>query len=329
MDSLLTERLQRFRRIRATEPEIIRNDVSLLTQAQSVTFSRRRAKTSVARCNVAGLDKVSLFWSGGFDATTVHVPERHRYGQLMGLIGTSEVRIGGEALEVSSSRSFSYGPGTSHFKSFGPAYTHFAITIDASEMSRYVESIIGRPVPLNIGVRPGLAGDTYLRRCVFFVVSEMESNELPAAILVEFSSLLKGAFAFANFADIIFDQKRSAPAAATWQARLARDYIEANWAAPITVEDLARTIGVSARSLFRSFRLSYGVSPKIFLRQVRLQQARRLLSGGLPGATVTGVALMCAFSNVGLFARYYQQEFGELPSSTLQSARGGSRGQRI
>ena len=42
--------------------------------------------------------------------------------------------------------------------------------------------------------------------------------------------------------------------------------------------------------------------------------------------TVTAVGLACGFINLGHFARYYQAEFGELPSETLARAKGGDIG---
>jgi transcriptional regulator GlxA family with amidase domain len=74
--------------------------------------------------------------------------------------------------------------------------------------------------------------------------------------------------------------------------------------------------GVSARVLFRSFRQHRGCTPMEFAKQVRLNQARRMLAE--PGASVTAVAYACGFFSTGHFARAYREAFGELPSETVR-----------
>lgn len=56
----------------------------------------------------------------------------------------------------------------------------------------------------------------------------------------------------------------------------------------------------------------------MFVKKVRLERARSLLSRPDGITTVTGVVLACGFSNLGHFARDYRNMFGELPSKTLR-----------
>ena len=92
-------------------------------------------------------------------------------------------------------------------------------------------------------------------------------------------------------------------------------YIRARLFAPISLEDLARAGGVSARTLNVLCHRHHGVAPMMLLRNLRLEAAReRLLS--TPGASVTDVALECGFGHLGRFSAYYRSRFGELPSET-------------
>ena len=61
----------------------------------------------------------------------------------------------------------------------------------------------------------------------------------------------------------------NSPDAAPAQIRRVEEYIEANWQQPITLEDLAEVSGMSAFSLFRSFKTVRGYSPLEFVEQVR------------------------------------------------------------
>jgi transcriptional regulator GlxA family with amidase domain len=89
----------------------------------------------------------------------------------------------------------------------------------------------------------------------------------------------------------------------------------------VTVEALAIVANASVRSLFYSFRKSRGVSPMTFVRQVRLRHAKEMLISAGPETSVTSVAAICGFSNLGHFAKHYYLAFGEHPSATLRSAR--------
>ncbi|MFT4159157.1 helix-turn-helix transcriptional regulator, partial [Shinella sp.] len=92
---------------------------------------------------------------------------------------------------------------------------------------------------------------------------------------------------------------------------------------PITIESLIEVSGVSARTLFRSFKRIRGYPPMFFVKKIRLERARALLGDRNAVTSVTGVALKCGFANLGQFARDYRETFGELPSETLKrSSRG-------
>lgn len=58
-----------------------------------------------------------------------------------------------------------------------------------------------------------------------------------------------------------------------------------------------------------------------YLRQQRLKQVNQTLKANTKAQpiTVTQAAIASGFTNLGVFARYYHQEFGELPSRTRQT----------
>lgn len=93
--------------------------------------------------------------------------------------------------------------------------------------------------------------------------------------------------------------------------KFARDRL----AAPVSMDDLARSAGVSARTLHLHWKRQYGTSPMEWLRNLRLDAAREQLQSN-PFAPITDVALSCGFSHLGRFAAYYRDRFGELPRHT-------------
>ncbi|MCV6583895.1 MAG: helix-turn-helix domain-containing protein [Marinibacterium sp.] len=80
---------------------------------------------------------------------------------------------------------------------------------------------------------------------------------------------------------------------------------------------MADAIGASRRTMHRAFKDLFGVGPKGYLRLVRLHRFRQSLLQG-PDACVTDAALDAGLGHFGRAARYYREQFGELPRDTLE-----------
>ncbi|WP_381345290.1 AraC family transcriptional regulator [Streptomyces cinereospinus] len=113
-------------------------------------------------------------------------------------------------------------------------------------------------------------------------------------------------------------------------AGLAAAAIEANLMAPLDVADLARTAGVSLRTLQDGFRSRYGEPLTTYHRNLRLDHAHRLLSeADAGGVTVAEIAIACGFLHLGRFAREYRLRQGVTPSATLHSPRDADNAARF
>lgn len=99
------------------------------------------------------------------------------------------------------------------------------------------------------------------------------------------------------------------PLAAAERYALSRLY------APIGLEDLACAAGVSSRTLHMYCKRAFGVGPMVWLRNLRLDAARRKLSSDT-NCLVTDVAMDFGFGHLGRFSAYYRERFGELPRET-------------
>ncbi|KAA9378795.1 AraC family transcriptional regulator [Microbispora cellulosiformans] len=119
-----------------------------------------------------------------------------------------------------------------------------------------------------------------------------------------------------NYSDALCDgQRRVAPPT----VRRAVSLIEEHADEPLTVEDIAEAVGVSARALQEGFRRHLEKTPMGYLREVRLDRARAELAVTDPvAATVTDVAYRWGFAHLGRFSLAYRQRFGESPSDTLR-----------
>ena len=104
--------------------------------------------------------------------------------------------------------------------------------------------------------------------------------------------------------------------------RQSMEVIEAAETMPTAVE-LAREVGVTGRTLLRTFREQFGVPPKRYLLLCELHAVRRSLHGAdADDATVADVLTRHGIWEFGRFADRYRRQFGEFPSETLRRVKG-------
>lgn len=102
----------------------------------------------------------------------------------------------------------------------------------------------------------------------------------------------------------------------------AEDFLKVHARSRLRLDDIAEAAGVRPRTLHKAFRAHHGVGPMAYLRQVRLDLARRdLMEAGRTGRSVTDVATDCGFDHLSKFAEAYRARYGERPSETLRRFR--------
>ena len=96
------------------------------------------------------------------------------------------------------------------------------------------------------------------------------------------------------------------------------EFLRSHLASPFQLESLATASGTTARTLQRTFRDAYGVTPHEWARCLALHRVRdQLQQTDAAKFSVEGIAHDCGFRHMGRFAQYYRDLFGELPSTTL------------
>jgi transcriptional regulator GlxA family with amidase domain len=114
---------------------------------------------------------------------------------------------------------------------------------------------------------------------------------------------------------------QSVPTPVPGVVRRAERFIIDNAGSPITVSDVADSLGISQRSLQAGFRQWRETTPAALLRQARLQLVRDELVRSGPQSNVTTVVLRYGFSHLGWFSAQYRAAFGADPSATLRRGR--------
>lgn len=108
--------------------------------------------------------------------------------------------------------------------------------------------------------------------------------------------------------------------------KLVIDLMEAQPEQHLSLSDMARVAGVSARTLQDAFKRYVGISPTAYLRDVRLHRVRAELTNATSQVSVTEVASRWGFTHLGRFSAAYRQRFGESPSQTAREHVPPSRG---
>lgn len=95
------------------------------------------------------------------------------------------------------------------------------------------------------------------------------------------------------------------------------NYIKSNLHLPITVEELCKTLGISQPYLYRIFKCEAGISPKQYISNCRLVQAKTLLAN--TSLSVSQISASVGFQNALEFSRFFSKQTGISP--TMYSAR--------
>ncbi|MCS3801632.1 AraC family transcriptional regulator [Niastella sp. OAS944] len=95
------------------------------------------------------------------------------------------------------------------------------------------------------------------------------------------------------------------------------EIVEANFASPITIEQLAYLSGRSLASFKRDFNDIFNMPPSEWIRLKRLNKAREALAN--TDLSVLDVCYMVGFENPSHFSRIFKEHFGYTPSAVRQS----------
>lgn len=202
-----------------------------------------------------------------------------------------------------------------------------AVRIDKGALERHLSSMLGEDIREPIEFLPEMdtsegMGASWLRT-VLHLMQELQQNPLlaqSAMVVGHFEQLLMCGLLQAQpgrHLDLLCAPvRRVAPR----HVRLAEEFIRANAHKPISIEDLVRATGVSGRTLYGGFQHFLGKSPMQYLRDARMDNARRDLQSAPPALSVTDIATKWGFYQLGRFATEYKSRYGEAPSLTRRRA---------
>jgi len=108
--------------------------------------------------------------------------------------------------------------------------------------------------------------------------------------------------------------------------RIARaiEHLRAHQGKPLGIEGVARQFGMSISAFHHQFKAVTAMSPLQFQKQIRLQEARRLLLAGMADAARAGYQV--GYDDPAHFSREYKRMFGAPPIRDVERLRGTASG---
>jgi AraC-like DNA-binding protein len=279
-----------------------------------------------ALINLCPLPRTALCYGRFGGAFSVGVSESVNFVQGMPIRGVGEHVNNGMRIPYSPSKGSVGAPGVLAL-SYEADLEILAVFMKPDALHNTLSGLIGAPV----GKKLELDRSNYDRRpepravrnLARVMIMELDHEEdLSPLVLAELEQTILVAFLMGaghNYAHLLDGRPRGL---APPQVRLVEEYIEAHWNQPVSIEGLAVVANASARSVFHAFKEFRGYSPMSFLKRERLRHAKEMLANPTSNESVTNVTFACGFGNMGRFADDYQKAFGEMPSETLNRARG-------
>jgi AraC-like DNA-binding protein len=206
---------------------------------------------------------------------------------------------------------------------FGAGFQQLVWRVGYDVLVRKLVALTGAPVPRRLTFAPAIQRNEPESKAFVAILNCILANIDHASVLappfvlaeLEEALIVSMLFNFSHNMRELLEQE--VLDAGSWQVKRVEEYIEAHLDAPFDIERIAEVTGISTRSIYRAFKRSRGYSPMAFARQRRLQRARQMLEEAETNQTVTSVAFVCGFNDVGHFSREFSKAFGEAPSAVL------------
>ena len=166
-----------------------------------------------------------------------------------------------------------------------------------------------------VGAFVGKASDDTLRIFLKMVRLLGKPEEVYLAQLLKkemIFRLLTGEYRHQFFQKSLFDQTANGVGSVI-------EWIRRNYTEGFSIDELARSYGMSVSALHHKFKAITTMSPLQYQKQLRLQEARRLLVSGQMDATTA--ALEVGYDSPSQFNREYRRLFGLPPLKDVKSFR--------
>jgi AraC family transcriptional regulator len=264
-----------------------------------------------ADCPIGSAVRVRL-WEHVEERSVACPSSAHPTVELMWLeSGTLLYEIGSQRFELSAGQALVVPAGVEHKTTLLAPCRAGALWLDA-EMVAEIADAVGRP---GERLTPGPAEQPAAILALGRIVSAEVGQRTPGHLLAAEAIAEAMTVAMLRTAP-----GRSVHATARHPRVLAAlERMHTGYAEPLTVDELARTAGMSRFHFSRLFREEVGEAPYQYLLGVRIARAREVLQCGR--ASVTEAALAVGFHDLSRFSRAFRERFDVGPADFARRAR--------
>jgi len=271
--------LDNFALLRTSKPDEVREALAWV-YAEPILRLGRDTKALNAAMNECHFPNVRLSFGTYGGDVSLDFPPVDWFVQLVPLRGTATISSRGQTVALPAAAGATLSPDSGYRANYDSDYEALVLKFDAKALTNKLTALTG--ATLNEPLRMALQSDATPRARVLRQYVKSLATLLSEAVpplpnwwVAQTEQLLMVMFLCGHRHNYSHLMEREAPDSAPWQVRRAEDYIEANWREAITLEELATVTGVSAFSLFRTFRKTRGYSPLDFASRLRAKQAGR------------------------------------------------------
>ena len=244
--------------------------------------------------------------------------------------GYIDLNYPGETVRVGDGLAAIYQPLAATGLSFFPAegrYEGCFVKMSFVYAQQFLSETLHHPIERNLNLKPvmDMAEDRHhffagiiasLRSRTFAALSQTLSATLQKRIIETFSQLLLEIIPHRYTQRLQSQQAMPMPN----HIRLAQKYLERHVMESPSIAEVARVANVSVRTLEVNFRTYLDMTPRTYLRVLRLRLARQALLSVEETRQIADIARSLGFSHTSRFAKYYADLFGETPSDTRRNA---------
>lgn len=248
------------------------------------------------------------------------------YGVNLPVTGHADVSHRGAQVEASPETASVLSGEASNRMRWSPDYTVLCVKFEPAALERHLSRMTGRridrPIEFELAMPLRASGAAWTGVVQLLLDFVERSADPPPLLTAEVESTVMTTLLVTqphNYSAALLAR----PSAPGRVVAAAIELMRSELAASMTIAEIAERAGVSERALQASFRRELGVSPSEYLRDLRLDAARReLLAAPGDGTSVSRAAANWGFSNLGRFAARYRGRFGEYPSQTARRGSG-------
>ena len=160
--------------------------------------------------------------------------------------------------------------------------------------------------------------DPVLHGMTLMIVPSLESPESFPALFLDYFRLLFCAHVAHTYAPSFGARREYRGGLAPWQKRRATELLATHLDGSLRLATLASECGLSVSHFARSFRKSFGTSPRHYLIQQRVERAKQLMCKSR--SPLSQVALETGFPDQATFSRTFKALAGNSPGRWRREA---------